>query len=116
MKKIVVLLAVAVIMLNLISCSSETGNNSSGDGVNDAKKVVAELEGVITAISEKSIELVDINGDPYVVHLPENLSFAENVSEDFEIGNQIIIGFNGMVMESYPMQINAISIISNDTE
>ncbi len=114
MKKIFVLLAVAVIMLNLISCSGETEENSSSDGVNDDKKVVAELEGVITAISEKSIKLVDIKGDPYVAHLPENLKFAENVSEDFEIGNQIIIGFDGMIMESYPMQINAISIISNE--
>ena len=115
MKKIFVLLVLAVFMFNLISCSSETEENSPSDRVNEDKKVVAELEGTITAISEKSIELVDIKGDPYVAHLPENLNFAENVSEGFEIGNLIVIGFDGMVMESYPMQINAISIISNET-
>jgi len=74
-----------------------------------------EFYGRVTKVNLNNIEMEDSKGEPYVVHL-NNVYYEEGVSETFEIGNLVIIGFSGAVMESYPMQIDAIVVLANEAD
>ena len=125
MKKILILMISAVFVMNIMSCEVVNTENIVNEDTNNNEKIVIvknedveleELIGVVTEVKELSIAIETPDGAPYVVHFQDDLMFYDNVSRDFEVGNIIVVGFSGLVMESYPMQIDAISIISNEED
>lgn len=110
MKKIIILL----ISVILVSCSNTNVVIDRGDDTNEKVVIInkneelVELTGTLKEVYDNSILIETENGDPYVVHLKEDVKM-----EEFSIGNTITVGFSGEVMESYPMQINGIKIIEN---
>lgn len=105
MKKSMILLAV-ILSLILIGCDKKVMEDEESD--------LNELVGTVTAVTDDSIEVTDSDGGLYRIYLTEELTYSDGVSDEFEVGNKVVIGYTGGVMESWPMQINSVKVISNE--
>jgi len=99
MKKVILIICIALLTLGMVACNkqSDETENVFFEGT------IIELEGS-SAIVEP-FEGQDIRSSA------DKISIDLSVSDDtFKIGDKVEVEYTGEVMESYPAQINMISI------
>ena len=101
MKKLTVL--VLVCLLILAGCGNRT--------MNDIIASEPSITGVVKDIGEKAILIVNEQGEYWVSLNVEN---KDSVTH-FTIGDEVVVYFDGMVAESYPMQISTVYAITLKT-
>ena len=103
MNKIVRLCLTILFMFCLIGC----GKKSMNDIINSESNII----GIVKETTENSILIENENGKYWVSLNVENKDSVTN----FNIGDEIVVYYDGMVAESYPMQINTVYAITLKT-
>ncbi len=103
MKKQLAFVLVLVCALALAGC-----NNRS---MNDIIAKEPNITGIVKDTAEKSILIENENGE-YWVSLDVE---CKDSMTHFNIGDEVVVYFDGMVAESYPMQINTVYAITLKT-
>ena len=101
MKKTIVL--VLVCLLILAGCGNRT--------MNDIIANKPSITGIVKDTGEKAILIENENGEYWVSLNVEN----KDSMTSFRIGDEVVVYFDGMVAESYPMQINTVYAITLKT-
>lgn len=105
MKKILSLILTLFCVLSLVGC---------GRSMDDIIKNESSITGVVEEVYNNSI-LISIQTDayPYGAYCDVSLD-AENKDDmvDFNIGDEVIVYYDGNIAESYPLQINTVYAIS----
>ena len=101
MKKLTVL--VLVCLLILTGCGNRT--------MNDIIASEPSITGVVKDTGEKAILIENDQGEYWVSLNVEN----QDSMTSFRIGDEVVVYFDGMVAESYPMQINTVYAITLKT-
>jgi hypothetical protein len=96
-----------IVLLTLIGCSnsidnSEESNNESESESYSFTGIIKEINGSSAIVSAKVVE------DNPEIDVFVNLSV--NKDERFQVGDEIIVGFDGIIKESDPAQINTLSV------
>ena len=100
MNKIVRLCLTILFMFCLIGC----GKKSMNDIINSESNII----GIVKETTENSILIENENGKYWVSLNVENKDSVTN----FNIGDEIVVYYDGMVAESYPMQIKTVYAIT----
>ena len=87
-------------MFCLIGC----GKKSMNDIINSEPNIT----GIVKEVNENSILIENENGQYWVSLNVENKDSVTN----FNIGDEIVVYYDGMVAESYPMQIKTVYAIT----
>ncbi|MBU7592827.1 DUF3221 domain-containing protein [Metabacillus halosaccharovorans] len=104
MKKRNSLLIIILLSSLLYACNSEYNKNEK-DEVN------ATFIGTIEEITENKIGLVDVEGGEILSSGSRvSVKLSVNPTETFQIGDKIKVGFDGTIMESFPIQINTLTV------
>ena len=69
------------------------------------------ITGVVKDTGEKAVLIENENGEYWVSLAVEN----KDSMTSFRIGDEVVVYFDGMVAESYPMQINTVYAITLKT-
>ena len=101
MKKLTAL--VLVCLLILAGCGNRT--------MNDIIANEPSITGIVKDIGEKAILIENEQGEYWVSLNVEN----QDSMTSFRIGDEVVVYFDGMVAESYPMQINRVYAITLTT-
>ena len=101
MKKLTVL--VLVCLLILAGCGNRT--------MNDIIANEPSITGIVKDTGEKAILIENEQGEYWVSLNVEN----QDSMTSFRIGDEVVVYFDGMVAESYPMQINTVYAITLKT-
>ena len=101
MKRLAVLLLVCLLVL--AGCGKRTMNDIIANEPN--------ITGIVRDIAEKAILIENENGEYWVSLDVEN----KDSMTHFSIGDEVVVYFDGMVAESYPMQINTVYAITLKT-
>ena len=106
MKKAILVLCALVVMFALIGCAN--GSITDDIIIDDTESVF--FTGVITEINDNTA-LVTPNEGEQIRSSGDAVYVSLKSSEDiFAVGDTIKVEYDGTVMESYPLQINAISV------
>ena len=103
MNKIVRLCLTILFMFCLIGC----GKKSMNDIINSEPNIT----GIVKEVNENSILIENENGQYWVSLNVENKDSVTN----FNIGDEVVVYYDGMVAESYPMQIKEVYAIALKT-
>ena len=103
MKKLTALLLVLVCLLALAGCDHRSMNYIIANEPN--------ITGLVKDTGENAILIENENGE-YWVSL--NVQNKDSMTH-FTIGDEVVVYFDGMVAESYPMQINNVYAITLKT-
>jgi len=88
----------------LYGCNSE-------DTKNEKKEVKATFIGTIEEITDNQIGLVDIvEGEILSSGNRVSVNLSVNPTETFQLGDKIKVGYDGTIMESFPLQINTLTV------
>lgn len=99
MKQIFSWMLALAILLTLAGCGQNPDDNT------------ASITGIVKEITENSILMENEDGEYWVSLDAENHVSAA----DFHIGDEVVVSFDGMVAESYPMQIHTVYSITVKT-
>lgn len=112
MKKIIFWIVSLILVGVLIIIVANNFNNSSNDLIEKVafNATVIENKGTSLLVNpdEGSSELN--SSDKIVVRVPVDNATLKDLSE-FPEGSKVKITYNGMIMESYPAQINAYDVV-----
>lgn len=98
-----------ITILLLLSCLLYSCSNSS-DIKNKKYEVIATFIGTIEEITGNN-GIVDIEeGDILSSGNSVSVDLSVNPTATFNRGDKVIVGYDGKTMESFPLQINTISI------
>ncbi len=103
MKKLFIIVLALVCVLTLAGCS----NRSMNDIIANAPSIT----GIVKDTGEKAILIENEAGEYWVSLDVEN---KDSVTH-FNIGDEVVVYFDGLVAESYPMQINTVYAITLKT-
>ena len=103
MKKLIAFMLVLVCVLMLAGCGNRTMNDIIANEPN--------ITGIVKDTAEKAILIENENGEYWVSLDVEN----KDSMTHFSIGDEVVVYFDGMVAESYPMQINTVYAITLKT-
>ena len=103
MNRFLPLLLVLVCVLGLAGC----GNRS----MNHIIATEPSITGIVKDVGENAILIENDIGEYWVSRNAEN---KDSVT-DFEVGDEIVVYFDGNVAESYPMQISTVYAITLKT-
>lgn len=103
MKKLIALLLVLTCVLALAGCNNRSMNYIIANEPN--------LTGIVKDTGEKAILIENENGQYWVSLNVEN----KDSMVSFAIGDEVVVYFDGLVAESYPMQINTVYAITLKT-
>ncbi len=95
MKRLLFLMVCSLVLFSMASCKKADETE-----VNQA----VYLEGEITELYDTTMIVVDENQDPYSINI------TKDDGKEYIVGMTVLIEHSGEVMESYPMQLNVISI------
>lgn len=98
---------VFIILIGLLITSGCNNEEKLGEGSWELKGTVISVNENTVAISSQDNEEID-----YYVNINDDTKYFKNVDENIELGNIVVFEIN-FVMESYPMQTTAISVIEN---
>lgn len=101
MKKTIAL--VLACLLILAGCGNRT--------MNDIIANEPSITGIVKDTGEKAILIENENGEYWVSLNVEN----KDSMTSFHIGDEVVVYFDGLVAESYPMQINTVYAITLKT-
>ena len=99
MKKLTALVLTFICVLALAGCNNKSVNNI----IENKPNVV----GIIKEAADRSILIENENGEYWVSLNAENKDSMTN----FNIGDEVVVYYDGGIAESYPMQINNVSAI-----
>ena len=88
-------------------CLSGCGKKSMNDIINSE----ANITGIVKEATENSILIENENGKYWVSLNVENKDSVTN----FNIGDEVVVYYDGNIAESYPMQINTVYAITLKT-
>ncbi len=100
MKKYIVLVLALVFALGLIGCN----NRSMDDIINNEPSIT----GIVKESNDHSILIENETGE-YLVSLDID---ARDSSTHFNVGDEVVVYYDGNVAETYPMQINKVYAIT----
>ena len=100
MKKLVALLLSLICLLGLIGCSNRSMNYIIANEPN--------ITGVVKEANEQSILIENEKGEYWVSLNVEN----KDSTTHFNLGDEVVVYYNGIIAESYPMQINTVYAIT----
>lgn len=103
MKRLLVLILVLICMLCFVGC-----DNRSMDYIIANEPSVT---GIVKDTNENTILIKNNNGEYWVSLNVENKDSVTN----FNIGDEIVVYYDGNIAESYPMQINTVYAITLKT-
>lgn len=101
-KKIGRIVILLLAVLSLAACRSSDNETKN----NEAK---AEFTGTISEIKDQSALVIIETGE--ILHSGDRVSVDLSNSEgDFQAGDKVKVGYDGIVRESYPLGINVIYV------
>ena len=100
MKKLVALLLSLICMLGLVGCNNRSMNYIIANEPN--------ITGVVKEANEQSILIENEKGEYWVSLNVEN----KDSTTHFNLGDEVVVYYNGIIAESYPMQINTVYAIT----
>lgn len=103
MKKTLLVISMLLLM-TLVACVNEKIGNDSLTQIEDTHEFsgeVIELSDTFAVILIDENESIRSSGDKV------SINFGET---DLSIGDKIIVKYDGVIMESYPLQVNVLSI------
>ena len=100
MKKLVALLLSLICLLGLAGCSNRSMNYIIANEPN--------ITGVVKEANEQSILIENEKGEYWVSLNVEN----KDSTTHFNLGDEVVVYYNGIIAESYPMQINTVYAIT----
>lgn len=103
MKKFIALVLVVICVISLVGCNGRTMNYIVENEPN--------ITGIVNEIDKMSILIENEDGE-YQVSL--NVENKDSVTH-FNVGDEVVVYFDGNVEESYPMQINTVYAITLKT-
>lgn len=103
MKKLMALLLTVVCILSLVGCNTRSMNYIISNE--------PSIAGVVKETNENSI-LIENENDEYCISL--NVENMDSITS-FNIGDEVVVYYDGNVAESYPMQINTVYAITVKT-
>jgi len=122
MKKIIYVVLALTLIFILIACDKQT-EPLRGDGtdtlpINDQPIVVEEylLEGMVAKIDGKTLTIEVTGGwdmittyETVIAHLKDDAVW-ETEAKRIEQGQNVVLQIDGAIMESFPPQVNVISV------
>lgn len=103
-KKYIIMLIFILVTLSIIACSNMVSQNNH----------TKSISGKIIEISDSSILILTDSKEQYSAALNNKTKFQGDIKKDLSIGDGVSILFNGIVAESYPMQITAMEVTVTD--
>ncbi len=103
MKKLLAIVLALVCVLALAGCNNRN--------MNDIISSEPSITGIVKDTAEKAILIENENGEYWVSLNVEN----KDSMTHFNIGDEVVVYFDGLVAESYPMQINTVYAITLKT-
>ena len=100
MKRLTALLLILVCVIGFVGC----GNRSMNDIIANEPSIT----GIVKDTDENAILIDNENGEYWV---SRDVECQDSVT-DFEIGDEVVVYFDGSIAESYPMQINKVYAIT----
>lgn len=100
MKKLMTFLLTLICILGLVGCK----NRSMNYIISNEPSII----GIVKETNEKSILIENENGEYWVSLNVEN----KDSMTSFNIGDEVVVYYDGNVAESYPMQINTVYAIT----
>ena len=100
MKKLVALLLSLICILGQVGCSNRSMNYIIANEPN--------ITGVVKEANEQSILIENEKGEYWVSLNVEN----KDSTTHFNLGDEVVVYYNGIIAESYPMQINTVYAIT----
>lgn len=100
-KNIMSLLMIMLMVASLVGCAT----NASTEETYSFKGIIASIDGLSAIVTPNEGEDIRKSGDAVVVYF----SNVENAKR-FNVGDELTVTYDGAIMESYPLQINEISI------
>ena len=103
MKKLTVLLLILVCVIGFAGC----GNRSMNDVIDDEPSIT----GIVKDTDENAILIENDSGEDWV---SRDVEIQDSVTE-YEVGDEVVVYFDGSIAESYPMQIYKVYAITLKT-
>ena len=100
MKKLIALLLYLICLQGLAGCSNRSMNYIIANEPN--------ITGVVKEANEQSILIENEKGEYWVSLNVEN----KDSTTHFNLGDEVVVYYNGNIAESYPMQINTVNAIT----
>ena len=100
MKKLIALLLSLICLLGLIGCSNKSMNYIVANEPN--------ITGIVKEANENAILIENEKGEYWVSLNVEN----KDSTTHFNLGDEVVVYYNGIIAESYPMQINTVYAIT----
>lgn len=100
MKKFIPVILSIICLLSLVGCNNKSLNYIISNE--------PSMVGIVKEINDNSILIENENGE-YTVSL--DVECADSVTH-FNIGDEVVVYYDGNVAESYPMQINKVYAIT----
>lgn len=109
MKKLIILTFLLVGILGMVGCSSRN--------MNDIIENEPSITGVVEEINEGSILIsIQTEGYPGGAKCSVSLDTENNGSmTHFNVGDEVVVYFDGVIAESYPLQIHTVYAITLKT-
>ena len=103
MKKLIALVLTLVCVLAMVGCNNRSMNYIISNE--------PSITGIVKETNENAILIENDNGE-YLVSL--NVENKDSMT-NFNIGDEVVVYYDGNVAESYPMQINTVYAITLKT-
>ena len=100
MKKPIALILVLLCLLGLAGCSNRSMNYIIANEPN--------ITGIVKEANENAILIENEKGEYWVSLNVEN----KDSTTHFNLGDEVVVYYNGIIAESYPMQINTVYAIT----
>ena len=100
MKKLIAVLLLLICILGLVGCNNRSMNYIIANEPN--------ITGVVKEANEQSILIENEKGEYWVSLNVEN----KDSTTHFNLGDEVVVYYNGNIAESYPMQINTVYAIT----
>ena len=103
MKKLIALVLALVCVLGMVGCNNRSMNYIISNE--------PSITGIVKEMNENAILIENDDGEYWVSLNVENKDSVTN----FNIGNEVVVYYDGNIAESYPMQINTVYAITLKT-
>ena len=103
MKKLIALVLALICVLSLVGCNNRSMNYIISNE--------PSITGIVKETNENAILIENDDGEYWVSLNVENKDSVTN----FNIGDEVVVYYDGNIAESYPMQINTVYAITLKT-
>ena len=103
MKKLIALFLALVCVLGIVGCNNRSMNYIISNE--------PSITGIVKETNENAIMIENADGEYWVSRNVEN----KDSMTSFNIGDEVVVYYDGNVAESYPMQINTVYAITLKT-